>query len=302
MACNCAALNLNDSCGRCKSCRKIESGSHPDIILVKPSGHSIRIDQIRNLCHTLTMKPYEARMRVVIIPDAQTMNPEAGNAILKILEEPPDRTILILTAIQRSDLLPTIVSRCQQIKFKPISRKKLMDMLVEKHGLGSDDALIIANMAKGSFSKAVSMAVNRTDWINRRDWLINTVGMDRPEPLSLQPIGLLLAFAAELSKKREILQDSLEVIKSYLRDIVIYKYYPEKIINKDLTSKIRYASQKIGVKPLLSKIEAIGTAQKDIEANTNLRLTLEVLAVRLAGADNQLGEEPIYGKSSWNKT
>ncbi|MBW2248732.1 MAG: hypothetical protein JRF62_16445, partial [Deltaproteobacteria bacterium] len=87
-------------CGRCNSCRKIESGNHPDIIVLNPSGPFIRIGQIRELCGTLAMKPYEARLRVVIISDAQTMNLSAGNALLKLLEEPPDRTILILTALQ----------------------------------------------------------------------------------------------------------------------------------------------------------------------------------------------------------
>jgi len=84
-------------------------------------------------------------------------------------------------------------------------------------------------------------------------------------------------------KNKEIIQDSLEIIKTYLRDLIIYKYSPEKIINKDLIRKIQYASQKIAVKSLLSKIEAIQTAQKDIRANTNLRLTLEVMMLRLAG-------------------
>ena len=71
------------------------------------------------------MRPYEAKVRVVIISNAQTMNPAAGNALLKMLEEPPAGTVLILVAPHTSDLLPTIVSRCQQIRFYPISRKNL---------------------------------------------------------------------------------------------------------------------------------------------------------------------------------
>jgi len=106
-------------CGICKSCRKIDSDNHPDIIRLKPSGPFIKIDQIRALCQTLAMKPYEAGMRVVIISEAQAMNPAAGNALLKMLEEPPARTILILVAAHPSDLLPTIVSRCQHIRFNP---------------------------------------------------------------------------------------------------------------------------------------------------------------------------------------
>ena len=96
-------LKTTDPCGCCKSCRKIQTGNHPDIIQVKPFGPLIRIGQIRDLCRILAMKPYEARYRVVIISHAQAMNPAAGNALLKVLEEPPDRTILILTAMQATD-------------------------------------------------------------------------------------------------------------------------------------------------------------------------------------------------------
>lgn len=266
-------------CGCCKSCRKIESGNHPDIILVKPSGPFIRIGQIRDLCDTLALKPYEARLRVVIISDAQAMNPSAGNALLKVLEEPPDQTILILTAMQTSDLLPTIVSRCQHIRFNPVSRKNIETLLIKRHKTHPDDARIIAAIANGSVSKAFSMisSMNRANWMNRRIWLINEV-----ESLSKKPIGSQMAFAEKLSKNKELLADSLEVIKSWLRDLVVCKYHPGKIINKDLSDRIQRASKKMKVISLLSKIDDIHSAQKDIQANTNLRLTLEVLIMRLA--------------------
>lgn len=266
-------------CGCCKSCRKIESGNHPDIILLKPSGPFIRIGQIRNLLGTLAMKPFEARLRVVIISDAQAMNPSAGNALLKVLEEPPDRTILILTALQTSDLLPTIVSRCQHIRFNPVSRKNLESLLLQRHGANSDEAKIIAIMANGSASKAVSMIniINRVNWINRRIWLINEV-----ESLPLSSMGSRMAFAEKLSKSKEILDESLEVIKFWFRDLVVCKYHPEKIINRDLNQRIQRASEKMNVTSLISKINDIESAQKHIQANTNLRLTLEVLIMRLA--------------------
>jgi len=272
------------ACGRCKSCRKIQSGNHPDIIRVEPSGSFIRINQIRDICDTLSLKPYEARLRIVIISDAQAMNLQAANALLKVLEEPPDRTVLILTALQASDLLPTIVSRCQHIRFSPISREKLKTFLVEKHGLDAEDAAIFSAMANGSIAKALSMIRNNSlaNWIRLRDWLLNIIGLEQTGSLSLQPIIILFSFAERLSKNKEIIQDSLEIIKTYLRDLIIYKYSPEKIINKDLIRKIQYASQKIAVKSLLSQIEAIQKAQKDIQANTNLRLTLEVMMLRLS--------------------
>ena len=236
-------LKTISPCGRCNSCRKIESGNHPDIILLKPSGPFIKIGQIRDLCGTLAMKPYEARLRVVIISDAQVMNPSAGNALLKMLEEPPDRTILILTALQTSDLLPTILSRCQHIRFNPVSRKNLESLLIQKHRANPDEAKIIAIMANGSVSKAVSMinSINRANWINRRIWLINEV-----EALPVRSMVSRMAFAEKLSKNKEVLTESLEVIKFWFRDLVVCKYHPEKVINRDLKDRIQRVSEKDG--------------------------------------------------------
>ena len=284
MACNCMNAKqgtqhqdtASNPCLRCRSCRKIKSGNHPDIIFIKPSGPFIRINQIRSLCQTLGMKPYEARQRVVIISEAQAMNPEAGNALLKVLEEPPERTLLILTALQTSDLLPTIVSRCQLIRFNPISPKNIAGFLVGKKGLAPSDAMILATLANGSLSKAILM--DQADWIKRRNWLIDEI-----ETLPSRSVGPRLAFAERLAKNKDVLADSLEVIKLWLRDLVIYHYDPAKIINRDLVDKIQSASQRMRVESILSKLDAILSAQKNMSANSNLRLTMEVLTFRRAG-------------------
>ncbi|UCF91888.1 MAG: DNA polymerase III subunit delta' [Desulfobacterales bacterium] len=263
-----------EPCGRCKSCRKIESGNHPDIIQINPSGPLIRIAQIRELCHTLAMKPYEARHRVVIIADAQTMNPAAGNALLKMLEEPPARTLLVLTTTRISDLLPTIVSRCQHLRFNPISSQNLEALLVAKHRLDPADAKAVAPMAHGSVSQALRLS--RTNWINRRNWLIGEV-----ETLSPRSAGRILALAERLSQDKESLPLALEMMKFWLRDLVIVRYDTAKIVNKDLTRQIQRRAQKNSVQSILSKIEAIEACQKAINANTNLRLTLETMLLEL---------------------
>jgi DNA polymerase-3 subunit delta' len=262
-------------CGNCKSCRKIESENHPDIIRLKPSGVFIKIDQIRALCQTLAMKPYEASMRVVLISDAQAMNPAASNALLKVLEEPPSGTILILVANHTSDLLPTIVSRCRHIRFSPISKTNMESVLVRRHGLDPKNAVIIAAMAGGSFSRALHMY--RTNWINRRSWLISEL-----DSLSSKSINRLLAFGEELAKNKDALPDALEVMKSWLRDLVIGKLYPEKIFHQDLTEKVHQASQKMSTTSLLSKIETIQSTQNAIQAGTNLRLTIETMVLKLS--------------------
>jgi DNA polymerase-3 subunit delta' len=262
-------------CGACKPCRKIESNSHPDIIRIQPAGAFIKIDQIRSLCQTLAMKPYEASVRVVIISAAQAMNPAAGNALLKMLEEPPASTVLILLAAHISDLLPTIVSRCQQIRFYPISRKNLVSVLVREHGVNSKDAQIIAGMAGGSISRAVQM--HRTNWINRRNWLIC-----ESEAISIGSANRLLAFGDQLSQDKESLPEALEVIKSWLRDLVVAKLNSKNIINHDLTAKLQQTSQKMTLSSLLSKFEAIQSTENAIKAGTNIRLAMESMVLKLS--------------------
>jgi DNA polymerase-3 subunit delta' len=263
------------SCGVCKSCRKIESGNHADIIRIQPSGSFIKIAQIRALAHTLAMRPYEAKTRVVVISAAQALNAAASNALLKLLEEPPNRTMLVLIAIHKSALLPTIVSRCQCIGFNPISQKNMAVLLREKHELAPQAAGILAAMANGSYSRAQTMV--RSNWLKRRKWLI-----DEMSTLSVKKMGGLLALAEKLSAEREELSETLEVIKVWYRDLIIGQYDPGKIINQDVADKIRIAAQKVSVPSLLSKVDAVQQAQNRITANTNLRLSMENLLIKLA--------------------
>ncbi len=276
-------------CGSCRSCRKIESANHPDIILIKPVGAFLKVEQIRDLGDIIAMKPYEAKIRVVIISDAQRMTPGAGNALLKSLEEPPEGTIFILTANQISDLIPTIVSRCRHIRFNPISLKSITDMLVAKLLLDPESSKVIASLANGSFSKALKMgANNKVNWIKHRKWLLTAVARNcfagESSGAVAEPYGLIFAIADKLSGNKDLLFESLEIIKTWFRDIAVYKYSPDKVINIDMIKSIKFASEKVSIKLISSKVKAIHKAQKNIRANANLRTTLDVLMLRLAGA------------------
>jgi len=225
------------------------------------------------------MRPYEASVRVVVISDAQTMNPEAGNALLKLLEEPPGQTVLILTTDQASNLLPTIVSRCQQIRFKPISRQRLEEMVIEATGLDPAEAGIIATMANGSFTDAVEMS--RTEWLSKRNWIIREM-----ESLDGQPVDRLLAFAERLAGDKEMLLNALGVMMSWLRDLAIYTHRPQNMMNADLLDRIQSSARIFTMDAVMDKITAIQKAQKDIAANANLRLTVETMILRLSRTEN----------------
>ncbi|MEZ4528283.1 MAG: DNA polymerase III subunit delta' [Desulfobacterales bacterium] len=295
MACNCEAKQVyppSDDGGflpqascNCRACRKIRSGSHPDIHYVEPSGVLIRIDRIREMCDVLAMKPYEAKMRVAIISRSHTMNPEAANALLKMLEEPPDRTVLILTAEQTSDLLPTIVSRCQEVRFTPLSRETVRNLLREKQGLGETEADIMALLCAGNLSKISGEDRNCRDWIGLRNWLIRTLSDMLISGNSVFPAGILLA-AEKVAAQKKIITDCLDILGVWLRDLMICRYAPQKVMNRDLQQLAEEVSQKVTLPFLLSKIDAIESARRSLQANANPRLTLEVMMLRLAKGEN----------------
>jgi DNA polymerase-3 subunit delta' len=268
-------------CGKCRSCRRIASDSHPDVIQVKPKGVFIRIDEIRSLRAQLAFKSFEPGRRVVIISDAQAMNPEAGNALLKVLEEPPEETILILTTQQPSDLLATIVSRCQQIRFQPISKKGIARMLIEKRGLMPDQAATLAILAGGSLGKALAMS--KGNWIEKRRWLISAIGLDHPPNTGRRPMAPLLAFAESLAKDKPNLDDSLKIIQTWLRDLSVYIHDPQRIVNQDLIEEIERIASRMDSKTLLTKIGTVETARKTLGVHSNIRMTLEVMSLQLAG-------------------
>jgi DNA polymerase-3 subunit delta' len=206
------------------------------------------------------------------------MNPAAGNALLKVLEEPPQRTMLILISAQPYDLLPTIVSRCQMIRFNPISRDILENLLVEQHGVPAGDAKLIAAMANGSLTRALTMV--RSNWIRRRNWIIQEI-----EALSSQPVSRILLLAEKLARDKEALPQILESAQSWLRDLAIYPYCPDQVVNYDLPSKCRHALESSNLDKRLEQFQTLAAAHNQLQTNAAVRLLLEKALLRLGGAE-----------------
>jgi DNA polymerase-3 subunit delta' len=283
MALNCTERGISpgDTCGRCRSCRQIASDHHPDVLLIEPLRDYLRIDQIRKLLVTLSMKPFSAEQRVVIIAEAQAMNPEAGNALLKVLEEPPDNTTLILTALQKSDLLPTIISRCRHIRFNPLSPEDLMVLLRRSPEIAEEFVETAVTLSGGSFTKARQLAMPA--WQDRRNWLLRACGLDRRPPDGRLSLALALAFAAQLAQHKEQIQELLAILSTWLRDLMIYPHHPALVINCDHRAILAKVRAGLDDTRLLVMWQAVEKAQKDIAGKANLRLTLDVMVLSMAG-------------------
>lgn len=158
--------NNEESCGNCSSCEKIEKNSHPDIFIISTDEEHLKIDQFRKMKKDIIYKPYEGKFKVFIIRDAQKMQEAAANSILKIIEEPPKDTVIILTATGISGMLPTIVSRCQKIHFNLVGKNKIIEIL-KRNEVPPDKTLTISSCSGGSLKKALELAGDDAFWNTR---------------------------------------------------------------------------------------------------------------------------------------
>ena len=276
MALNCLNPTGVSACAECPSCRKVATGNHPDVIVLKPRGASIKIDQVRSLRKHLRFAPLEGRRRIIIINDGQTMRAEASNALLKILEEPPNNTHIIVTAPETTDLLPTIVSRCQHLAFRPIAPAEIASVLVARQGLDRDTALTLSLLAGGSLGRA--LAADAEQWITWRQDLLKRVHSISD---STKPTAALFDFAQSLARDKDRLEDALGLIIMWFRDALMCKFAPEKVLNRDFLKEIQTLSEELSVDELLQKMAAAFATQTAILRNVNARLALDVMMMRL---------------------
>jgi DNA polymerase-3 subunit delta' len=181
---------------------------------------------------------------------------------------------MILTAHQVSDLLPTIVSRCQHIVFAPLSSKLIAEKLVTERRSDRGVADIAAVWAQGSLGMVLQADLEKV--AQERNWII-----EQFEALSLNTMYPLLSFAESLSKDKNNLLYTLEMLKMWIRDILFGKLCPKKVLNKDLIEKIETVSQRHSVSSLLQKIKIIQRAQIAAQKGRNRQLVLEVMLIRL---------------------
>lgn len=186
------ALN---ACGACSACRQMLAGSHPDLLEVGcPEGKNIFPLELiagskerrgrEGLCYDLTLRPMAATRRIAIIDDAHRMNAESANALLKTLEEPPSYATLFLLAPQAEALLPTIQSRCQAVRFAPLTDDALADLLLEQDLLANrPEAEAVAALSEGSFTLAKQLIDPEIRQL--REALFNGISSPRYNPLEL---------------------------------------------------------------------------------------------------------------------
>lgn len=242
MAVNCLMPGGKIPCGGCLACRKIRHGNHPDVIRIEPQGASLKIGQVREVQKAIYYKGFEGRCKVVILSGADFLTTEAANSLLKVLEDPPQGTLFILTAQNGDNILPTVLSRCQLIKIA-----------------GDEQAGKNENDLQSGLSEV-------------RDILAKLPTMDYSE---------LLAASGSWEKNRENVRALLDQLLAYLRDTVAAKITADDRLAVLPHWFSEAGENSIDPNTALLAAEEVQKSQRQIDQNANLHLVLDVLFIKL---------------------
>lgn len=197
-----ATLNCStNGCGKCLSCRRILNETHPDVFCLEPEGNYLTIGQVREIQHEASLKSLEGGYKVVILDEVEKMTPEAANAMLKILEEPPEGLLFILIAERLTGILPTVSSRCQSVRFKAVPPATMKKLLQDNYNLSEDKAQLLSKISSGVFGTALVFAQDEAK-LKRRAKLFKLV----KELAKKNPSEVISCAAEVISETRKPLQ------------------------------------------------------------------------------------------------
>lgn len=282
------ALNCEDTdparrpCGECRTCRLIAAGNHPDVMTTEtdPATGALRIEAIRGVTSRIAMKPYQARMRVAILPDFDRAQPRAQDALLKTLEEPPGYAVLVLLTTSLESILPTILSRSQTVQLRPAPATVVRDVLTQRLGLDSTEADAISRFSGGRVGWAIRAAQDASILAERAealDLLESIIGMNR---------GQRFALADKLSGDKAALAERLELWLTYWRDVLLQaEGTPVKVCNVDRRAAIERILYTVDADQARAALHATRALLDRLSYNINLRLALEVMLLDYPGLE-----------------
>lgn len=289
-ALNCAEPGPDGACDRCSTCHKIDQGHHPDFFLLEPTKKpssrdvSISIDEVRELQKKLGYAPYENRYKVAVIDGVEKMILQACNAFLKTLEEPPASTVLILVTANLYQLLPTIISRCQGVKFDPLPAEAIRTIL-EHHpdaeGMSAEEIDLRVLRSQGQVARA--LAEDAAEIARYREDLLALVGQ-----VGFHRMDLLFQWCRETGKGKDLvqIQKILEELLGLLRDIALLQAGcgAETLRNGDIAGRIAPIAQNKTRSAVLSMMEAVFRTRNILNQNANVQLSLENMLMRFCEA------------------
>ena len=263
----------SDFCGQCRICRQTAALQHSDlsILQAEKEGGILKVEQVREAQHALSLTPYEAHYRVALLLRFQEANQNAQNALLKTLEEAPRQVIMLLTADSAEALLPTIVSRCEVLRLRPMPLDGLQQEL-ESRQMAPTDARLLAHLSGGRLGYALRLKDDLGQMEQRRvliEDLINMLGANIRERFT---------YAEAMARDREAVRGAYQVWLSFWRDLMLRCASPDlPLLNLDMEAQINELSQHIDLPAARAQISALEHSIARLDSNLNARLLTEVL-------------------------
>lgn len=267
-------LDGGDACRTCHTCKRIERMQHPDLFIVQSEedSNSLKVDQVRALLHRLSLSAYEAPYKVALLLDFEEATLGAANALLKTLEEPPPQVILILTAENSSALLETVISRCEEIRLRPVALDTVQEGLERQWGIPAGQANLLAHISGGRPGYAIYLHENPKALKQRGIWLDDLgrlLAANRVERFS---------YAEEIAKDTETFQNLIQVWVSFWRDVMLQVAGSDTlVINLDRKSEIEATAHKLTLSQAQEMVNRLEKTQYLLSRHVNSRLTAEVL-------------------------
>ena len=274
-ALNCKITD-GDFCDRCIACKKIEHHTHPDIFWIEPEGDYIKVNQIRRMQDQIRYTLYEGKYKVVIFDNVERMNLQSSNCLLKTLEEPPPHTVLILLTSAPYQLLSTIRSRCQRVMFQPLPTELIIEVLREKQGEKTGELELIASLAGGSLGRALRWTEKGV--LKERKELLKKINL-----LSKDCVTDIFDLAESLGEDKEALRENLDLLRLWLRDLLILKEtdQPTYLVNEDLKNELSNMAYRLSCSNIFEKVQIVNEAQLALQGNVNPRLAMETMFLKL---------------------
>ncbi len=281
MTLNCTAADESARpCGQCSMCKRIASGSHPDILYSEndPATGALKIEEVRAMMGRIALKPYEARHRIAIFRDFDHARGPAQDALLKTLEEPPPQAVIILLAPAPETLLPTIISRSQVIALRPVPEDVVREALIVHKGAALDQADLLARLCGGRMGWAIR-ALEDPAILDQR-----TQALDLLEDVLNRNRAGRFEIADDLSRDKLALVPLLELWQTYWRDVLLLTQGAvTPPANKDRHEAVERLAGSMSPDEAMTALKATRRTLDDLTRNLNLRLALEVLFLDYPG-------------------
>ncbi|MEG7530554.1 MAG: DNA polymerase III subunit delta' [Hungatella sp.] len=266
-------------CMECHACKQVLSENHPDLIYVrheKPT--SVGVDDIREQVNdTIMIRPYSSDYKLYIIDEAEKMTVQAQNALLKTIEEPPSYAIILLLTTNQEAFLPTILSRCVQLKLKPLQDFVIKGYLVQTLGVSEEKADLYAAFSRGNLGKAIRLAGSDEFQLMYQEVL----GMLRR--IKSLDISELLNYIHKLKEENLDLYECLDFMQLWYRDVLMFKVTKDAnlLVFKDDYKTINEMSKMTGYDGFENILAAIDKTRVRMDANVNMELAMELMLLAM---------------------